>query len=382
MIPRRLQNIISSRLSDFPAVALLGPRQSGKTTLAKTYSNRYYDLELETEQLRVDLQWGDLIQTNELIILDEAQSYPDIFPKIRSAVDLKRKKNGRFLILGSVSPGLMKQVSEFLTGRIAICELSPFFLQEVGRVAADDLWLMGGFPDGGILRKEKYPVWHKNYIELLAMRDLPVWGLPALPPVTMRLFRMLAASNGSIWNASMIGKSMGLSYKTVNSYLNYLVQAYLVRKIEPYHTNIKKRLVKSPKVFLRDTGLLHTLMGINSFDDLIVQPWVGLSWEGWVIEQILNCLAAHDIPHETYHFRTIDGYELDLLLIINGEKWAFEIKLTSAPGIGELDRLKKASSMIGAGKSVLVSRTREPVAGSDIISTNINGILEILSEMK
>ena len=378
MIRRKLTNTIISRLKQFPAVALLGPRQSGKTTLAKTFSARYYDLEVEQEKLRLDLQWDEITQSDHLIILDEAQSYPEIFPRIRSAIDNRRDTMGRFMILGSVSPGLMIQVSEYLTGRIALCELSPFCIDEVRRKGLDNLWLVGGFPDGGILKRDRFPLWQKNYLDVLAMRDLPQWGLPATPQVTQRLFRMLAVSNGNIWNASQIGKSMGLSYHTVNSYLNYLEQAYLVRRLQPFHASIRKRLVKSPKVYWRDTGLLHSLQGVNSSDDLIVQPWVGFSWEGFVIEQILICLEAQGTHYEPYFFRTNDGHELDLLLILNGKKWGFEIKLSGSAGRDEFDRLNKAAEMVGADRKLLISRTRREIEGTDVVSTNLYGVLRLL----
>jgi uncharacterized protein len=380
MIKRKVTKTIILRLQQFPAVALLGPRQSGKTTLAKTFSARYYDLEIEQEKLRLDLQWDEITQSDQLIILDEAQSYPEIFPRIRSAIDNRRGTMGRFMILGSVSPGLMMQVSEFLTGRIALCELSPFSIEEVRQKDLDTLWLVGGFPDGGILKRDSFPLWQKNYLDVLAMRDLPQWGLPATPQVTQRLFRMLAASNGTVWNASQIGKSMGLSYHTVNSYLNYFEQAYLIRSLQPFHASIRKRLVKSPKVYWRDTGLLHSLQGVTGMDDLIVQPWVCFSWEGFVIEQILTCLKAQGIHSDAYFFRTNDGYELDLLLIRDGKKWAFEIKLSSSPGKDELDRLQKAAEMVGADRKVLISRTRKEVKGRDSVSTNLCGVLRLLKD--
>jgi len=378
MIKRKLKNTVISYLKKFPAVALLGPRQSGKTTLAKTFSSNYYDLEVEPEKLRLDVQWDEITQSDHLIILDEAQSYPEIFPRIRSAIDNRRDTMSRFMILGSVSPGLMIQVPEFLTGRIAVCELSPFYIDEVKRKSLDNLWLVGGFPDGGILKRDSFPLWQKQYLDVLAMRDLPQWGLPATPQVTQRLFRMLAVNNGNVWNASQIGKSMGLSYHTVNAYLNYLEQAYLIRRLQPFHTTIRKRLVKSPKVYWRDTGLLHSLQGVTSSDDLIVQPWVGFSWEGFVIEQILICLEAQGIHHEAYFFRTNDGHELDLLLILNGKKWAFEIKLSGSPGRDELDRLKKAAAMVGADRKLLISRTRREIEGADVVSTNLYGVLRLL----
>jgi predicted AAA+ superfamily ATPase len=239
---------------------------------------------------------------------------------------------------------------------------------------------VGGFPDGGILNRDSSPLWQKNYLDLLAMRDLPQWGLPATPQVTQRLFRMLAASNGNVWNASQIGKSMGLSYHTVNSYLNYLEQAYLIRRLPPFHTNIRKRLVKSPKVYWRDTGLLHSLQGVNSLDDLLAQPWVGLSWEGFLIEQILICLDVQGSHYEAYFFRTNDGYEVDLLLILDGKKWAFEMKLSGSPGRDEVDRLKKTGDMVGADRKVLVSRTKTEIEGPDVVSTNLYGALRLLQD--
>mgnify|MGYP001816249683 FL=1 len=285
------------------------------------------------------------------------------------------------MILGSVSPGLMKQVSEFLTGRIALCELSPFFFSEVKQRGLDNLWLMGGFPDGGILTTGQFPVWQGNYLDLLAKRDLPQWGLPATPQVTQRFFRMIATVHGNLWNASQMGKSMGLSYHTVNSYLDYLEQVYLIRKLQPYSTNIKKRLVKSPKVYWKDSGLLHSLMGVSNFDQLIIQPWVGFSWEGFVTEQILSCLDSLGCNKQPYFFRTSDGHELDLVLVLNGEIWAFEIKLSGSSGRKEMDKLKRTSELIGADKMVLISRTRKEIRGKNIISTHLAGILRLMSEL-
>jgi len=379
MIQRELRNVILSRLKLMPAVALLGPRQVGKTTLARTLSSSYYDLELEEEKLRLDLQWNDIINSGELIVLDEAQNYPEIFPRIRNAIDRDRKRNGRLLILGSVSPGLMKEVSEFLTGRIAICELSPFSIKELSEEQENTLWLMGGYPDGGVLQNEKYPIWQHNYLDLLAMRDLPLWGMPAKPQVTKKFFKMLAASNGTLWNASQIGKSLSISYHTANSYLDLLEQAYLIRRLQPYHTNIKKRLVKSPKIYWRDTGLLHSLFNIRTMDELIVQPWVGTSWEGWIIEQLLIFLYNNEIYYDgPYCFRTRDGYELDMVLIISGRIWGIEVKLGSAPGKQDMERLNKVGDLIDADKKVLISRTEESVSGGKIISTNLRGLFAIL----
>jgi predicted AAA+ superfamily ATPase len=376
MIKRLITQNIVSRLKSYPAVAILGPRQVGKTTLAKTLSKTYYDLELEQERLRLDIQWNDLIKMKEIIILDEAQNYPEIFPRMRNAIDTERKRNGRFLILGSVSPGLMQGVSEFLTGRIALCELTPFSILEINEKRDERLWLVGGYPDGGIIKEEHFPVWQENYLDLLAMRDLPVWGLNARPPVIKRFFGMLAASHGNIWNASQIGKSLGLSYHTVNSYLGYLEQAFLIRRLLPYHTNIKKRLVKSPKVYWRDSGLLHSLLHVHTADSLLTQPWVGASWESWIIEQILIFLNISGTSYEgPYYLRTNDGYEIDLILRISGMTYAIEIKLSSSPGKGDRERIEKTADMIGADRRVLISKNPSHVESKAFVSTNLRGFL-------
>ena len=270
----------------------------------------------------------------------------------------------------------MKEVLELLTGRIAICELNPFSILEVDVEQDERLWLMGGYPDGGIIKKENFPVWQGNYLELLAMRDLPVWGLNARPPVIKRFFSMLAASHGSIWNASQIGKSLGISYHTVNSYLGYLEQAYLVRRVLPYHANIKKRLAKSPKVYWRDSGLLHTLLHVNITKELLVKPWVGVSWESWIIEQILIFLNISGFSYDgPYYLRTNDGYEIDLIFSLSGITYAIEIKLSSSPGRGDRERIEKAADIIGADKKVLISKTPDHIENESFVSTNLRDFL-------
>jgi hypothetical protein len=311
--------------------------------------------------------------------LDEAQNFPALFPRVRSAIDQDRKRNGRFLILGSVSPGLMKEVSEFLTGRLALCELSPLGVGERPPQEDEELWLMGGYPDGGILGRNRFPAWQQNYLALLAMRDLPSWGLTARPQVTRRFFKMLAAVHGNTWNASQIGKSLGISYHTANAYLDYLEQAYLIRRLSPFYRNIKKRLVKSPKIYWRDSGLLHSLLNAGSRKELLIQPWVGLSWEGWIIEQILIFLNTLDLSlDEPCFLRTSDGQELDLILKVGGLTYAIEIKLTSSPAHEDLQRLRKTADLIEAEKKVLISRTIRPVESEELISTNLRGFLKHL----
>ena len=240
MLVRHIRDELLPRLKRYLAVALLGPRQSGKTTLARSIGGSYFDLEQEPERLRVDLEWNRLVAARPLVILDEAQSWPEIFPRLRGAVDANRKRNGRFLLLGSVSPALMTQVSESLAGRLSLVELTPFLASElVTRSSRERIWLCGGYPDGGVLARRAYPRWQLDYLALLSQRDLPNWGLPAKPQTTERLLRMVAALHGQIWNASQVGQSLGLSYQTVNSYMDYLVGVYLIRRLPPFQ--IRKR---------------------------------------------------------------------------------------------------------------------------------------------
>ncbi|HOW55142.1 MAG TPA: ATP-binding protein [Syntrophorhabdaceae bacterium] len=381
MIKREMASIIKERLRAFPAVAILGPRQAGKTTLARTISKAYYDLEIEEDRLKADLQWNDIIASDKPVVLDEAQNYPEIFPRIRNTIDAARGRKGRFLLLGSVSPGLMKEVSESLAGRIALCELTPFSIAEIDKAKDDELWLKGGYPDGGILGDKNYPVWQNNYLDLLSMRDLPVWGLPAQPPAIHRFFTMLAIGHGNAWNASQTGKSLGVSYHTATSYLNYLEQAFLIRRIYPYHDNLKKRLTKSPKVYWRDSGLLHSLLRLNTFDDLISHPRVGASWEGWVIGQVLDFLNNTGTQYDgPYYLRTNDGYEIDLIISLSGTVYTIEIKLTSSPSQGDMQRLRKTSALIGETTAVLISRTRDHLVSDALISTNPRMFLKYLKK--
>ncbi len=365
MITRQVQSLVEQRLLDYPAVALVGPRQCGKTTLAKTVGGHYFDLEQEPDQLRLDLAWDDLVAGDELVILDEAQSWPEVFDRLRGAIDRDRKRMGRFLLLGSVSPTLMTQVSESLAGRLSLIELTPLLLTELKSEASRKRrWLCGGYPDGGVLRPRAFPQWPIDYLKLLAQRDLPSWGLPAKPRVTDRLVRMLAAVHGQIWNASQIGKGLGLSYHTVNSYVDYLIGAFLIRLLPSYQANIRKRLVKNPKVYWRDTGLLHAVLNTPDERSLLGQPWVGASWEGFVIEQSVGELSSIGVPFDAYYLRTSDGYELDLVLELAGELWAVEVKLTSSPGPATMRRLDTTADLIGASRRYLVCQVRE-ASGDD-----------------
>ena len=379
MVPRKIEPVLRRRLAGFPAAALVGPRQCGKTTLAHSLGGHYYDLEQEADRLRLDLEWDDVAARRELVVLDEAQAWPAVFPRLRGAIDRDRRRNGRFLLLGSISPALMRNVAESLAGRLALVEMGPLALAEL---QTDEQrrrrWLQGGYPDGGVLHGREFPTWQMSYLRLLAQRDLPDWGLPAPPRTTDRLLHMLAAVHGQEWNASAIGKSLSLSYHTVNNYLDYLEGAFLVRRLDAYHTNIRKRLVKRPKLYWRDSGLLHALLGANSARALLRQPWVGASWEGFAVDQALAALQHAGRSCQAWHLRTSDQREIDLLLGVGGELWALEMKLTSQPSPEDLARLNANAHLVGATRRFLVCRIREPMETETQVVCDIARLTEII----
>jgi len=348
--------ILVDRLGAYPAVALVGPRQCGKTTLARSLGGRYYDLEQEPDRLRLDIEWAEVAASDTLVILDEAQAAPDVFARLRGTIDADRRRNGRFLLLGSVAPSLMMRASESLAGRLSVVELTPLSVAELDHDARERLWLCGGYPDGGVLGDGGFPHWQHDYLSLLAQRDLPSWGLPARPRTTQMMFRLLAADHAQQWNASRLGANLGLSYHTVNSYLDRLEDAFLVRRLPAYHANIRKRLTKRPKIYWRDSGLLHALMGINGFDELVRQPWVGASWEGHVIDQVLTALQQGGHHFEAWHMRTATGQEIDLVLKVGAELWAVEVKLTTRPGPSHMARLDAGADLIDADRRFLITR--------------------------
>lgn len=378
MLSRLLLPVLRRRLTRYPAVALVGPRQCGKTTLAHTLGGAYYDLEQESERLRLDLEWAERSAGRQRIILDEAQAWPEVFARVRGAIDHDRKRHGRFLLLGSVAPALAAHASESLAGRLSTLELTPLRWAELARTRRKPLWLRGGFPDGGILDATAFPQWQRDYLALLVQRDLPAWGLPAKPQVTDRLLRLLAAVHGQVWNASRLGQSLGLSYHTVDAYLDFLVGAFLIRRLPPFEANIGKRLVRSPKLFWRDSGLLHALLNVPDEQSLMRQPWVGASWEGYVIEQVIGELAARDRRCEPYFFRTSDGHEIDLVLDFGNERWAIEVKLTASPAPADMDKLNKVADLIGASRRFLVSQTTRSSGTHTRASCNLAGLLERL----
>ncbi len=380
MINRSVTALLQHRLSLYPAVVLVGPRQCGKTTLSQSIGQRYFDLEQETDQVKLDFQWHDICQQNGLTVLDEVQAFPGVFPLLRGAIDRERKRNGRFLLIGSVSPFMMKQVAESLAGRLSVIQLTPFLIDEVADIADwMKLWLCGGFPDGGILVKQNFPVWQTDYMRLLEERDLPNWGMPARAQTIHRMIQMLAISNGQEWNASQIAKSMSVTYHTANNYLDYIEGAFLVRRMPAYSGNMRrKRLVKRPKIYWRDSGLLHAILNIESLDDLLIQPWVGSSWEGFVINQALNELHSRGIRFEYHHLRTSDQQEIDLVLQIGSELLAVEVKLTSNPNLNDLAKLNRTADLIDADRRILVCRVEETIESELGVICNVKDFLGLI----
>jgi hypothetical protein len=275
----------------------------------------------------------------------------------------------------------MTQVSESLAGRLALIELTPLLWSEVPEEAVPErLWLCGGFPDGGVLGPNAFPRWQADYLQLLVLRDLPEWGLPARPQTTLRLVRMLAAVHGQMWNASQLGKSLGLSYHTIDRYLDFLEGAFLLRRLPAYHANLKKRLVKSPKVFWRDSGILHSVLNATDYRSLLAQPWVGASWEGFVIEQLLGHLSALGRRHQAFHLRTSDGDELDLVLEIDGELWALEAKLTASPSPADMRRLDRVADLVGASRRWLITQSEAVIGDERRAVANLGWAVERLRE--
>lgn len=343
MIDRRLLSEIDSRLRQQPAVVLLGPRQVGKTTLARQVAATQPDavfLDMEDEADRARLAQPAAFfgrYRDRLVVIDEVQALPEIFAALRPEIDAERRP-GRFLLLGSASGKLLRQSSESLAGRVAYLELTPFLIDEVGAGVGDNataaatsrLWLRGGFPQSFLAADDAASLaWRADLSRTLLTRDLPQLGV-TIPAETLRRFwRMCAHLQGQLFNASQLGLALGgVAHTTVGRYLDLMVDALMLRRLEPWHANVGKRLVKSPKVFVRDSGLLHALLGIATLDDLAGHPAAGFSWEGFLIEQLI----AHLPPLAEFGFyRTAAGAELDLVVEIGGRRIGYEIKLSNAP---------------------------------------------------
>ncbi|MBT3317319.1 ATP-binding protein [bacterium] len=320
------QNKIKKALSRAPVVALLGPRQCGKTTLAKEIeSSHYFDLESPVDQNRLINPEMTLESLSGLVILDEIQLKPELFNILRVIVD-KESVNCQYIVLGSASPGIIKHASESLAGRIEFIEMSGFDLTEIDN--STSLWVRGGFPRSYLAKNnENSTTWRESFIRTFLERDIPQLGID-IPPVTMRRFwTMLAHSHGQTWNGSELGRSIGATDKTVRKYLDVLTGTFMTRQLQPWFENIKKRQVKSPKIYIRDSGIMHTLLGIENHRQLLSHPKLGASWEGFALEQVLNCLK---IDH-AYFWATHSDAELDLLFVSGGKRYGIEFKFNEAP---------------------------------------------------
>lgn len=339
MIPRPYYiEQLTTATNRSPVTALLGPRQCGKTTLARMFGEgnvTYFDLESQPDVRRLQNPELVLGALKGLVILDEIQELPELFRTLRVLVD-RPAVSCRFLILGSASPHIVKNVSESLAGRIEFVELAGFDLRETGDTDTEVLWVRGGFPRSLLSDSEEDSVaWREGFIRTFLERDIPQLGI-TIPATAMRRFwTMLAHYHGQIWNASEIARSMGISNKTVRSYLDLLTGTFMIRQLQPWYENISKRQVKAPKVYLRDSGLLHNLLDIPSYQSLLGHPKLGASWEGFVIEQILSVAK----PKEAYFWATHSGAEIDLFFSHEGKRNGFEIKFNEAPKISKSMRV-------------------------------------------
>jgi predicted AAA+ superfamily ATPase len=341
MISRRLLPALTSALAEAPAVALLGPRQVGKTTLALEVASArpavYLDLESEGDRAKLSEPELYLSQhADKLVVLDEIQRTPQLFRSLRGLIDAGRRVGqgtSRFLVLGSASIDLLKQSSESLAGRIRYLELAPLDAGEVGAERLDTLWLRGGFPESLLATSDDASQrWRVDFIRTYLERDIPQLG-PRIPAETLRrLWTMLAHQQGGLLNAATLARALAVDGKTVASYLDLLVDLLLVRRLTPWHGNVRKRLVKSPKVYVRDSGLVHALLGLGDREALLAHPVAGASWEGLAIESLI---AAAPSGTDAYFFRTSAGAEIDLLLMLPGRRrpWAIEIKRGLAPKV-------------------------------------------------
>jgi len=320
---------VRAGLARSPIVALIGPRQCGKTTLARQFlgseSLQYFDLEDPVVASAFESPMTTLSSLSGLVVIDEAQRCPGIFPVLRVLADQDRN-TAHFLILGSASPDLTRQASESLAGRVEIIEMSGFNLKEIEQDAQQALWIRGGFPRSFLSGCERDSVeWRKQFIRTFLERDLSQMGFRMSPQVMGRFWTMISHYHGQVWNASEIAASMGISHQTARNYLDTLEQTFMVRRLLPWHVNVGKRLVKSPKIYFRDSGLFHTLQGIDTELGLLSHPKVGASWEGFAMEQILNALSVED----AYFYSVHGGAELDLYVPRRG--LGIEIKRQDAP---------------------------------------------------
>jgi uncharacterized protein len=335
-IPRNGEQSARFLMEHFPVVAIIGPRQCGKSTLAKQLLSEinggiYLDLELPSDLRKLNqAEQFLLLNTDTLVCMDEIQRKPELFPLLRALVD-KSGLKGQFLVLGSASPDLLRQSSESLAGRISYLYLTPFLLSEIGHGTLHQHWLRGGFPGSWLPHDNRVSLrWRSDYILTHLERDIPALGFDINSRMVHRLWTMLAHSSGQLLNKAKLAGALGVSIPTVQRSIELLEKTFMLRILEPYHSNVKKRLVKTPKIYIRDTGILHPLLEIDDMNTLMGHPVFGQSWESYAVEQIVSMLPDWQ-PH---FYRTSDGSEIDLLLIKGQKKIAIECKASTAPTVG------------------------------------------------
>lgn len=343
-----LSAAVASALRRSPAVALVGPRQVGKTTLARQYlqpdSPNYFDLENPLDLERLAEPIAGLSSLRGLVVIDEIQRRPELFPALRVLID-RPGQPARFLILGSASPALLMQASESLAGRLEIIDIPGFALREVGIAQLDKLWNRGGFPRAFLADDDADSLaWRESFVRLTVERDLPALGLGAPPALTRRFWSMVAHYHGQIWNSAEPARSLGVSESTARRYLDFLSNADLVRQLQPWFENLAKRQVKAPKVYVRDSGLLHALFNLAALDAVLAHPKAGASWEGFLLEEVLK--AAR--PDQAYFWATHQGAELDLLMLKGSRRVGVEFKRADAPTLTPSMRIAMADLKLDA----------------------------------
>jgi hypothetical protein len=338
-----LTQSLNASLAHFRVTALLGPRQCGKTTLARAFvvpRENYFDLEDPLDQARLANPRDVLGELRGLVIIDEFQQQPDLFPILRVLADRKGVP-ARFLILGSASPQLIKGASESLAGRVNFIHMGGLNCEEVGTDSRNLLWLRGGFPESYLANSDAVSCsWRRSFIRTFLYQDIPSFGIDVSPERLRRFWIMAAHYHGQTWNSSAIAKSLDISHTTARSYLDILTDSYVMRQVPPFVTNLKKRLVKAPKVYLRDSGLLHSLLQIETLADLQSHPRYGASWEGFALEQLCSVLGLE--ADEIFFWGTHGGAEMDLIVERGGKRYGFEFKVTEKPSVTHSMTIAKA----------------------------------------
>ena len=384
MLQRQIAEKLQATIAQVPAVVLLGARQVGKTTLAKIIAKDidsiYLDLEAPEDLLKLSDPTSFLsAHADKLVVLDEIQRSPELFPVLRGLIDTNREQGrraGQFLLLGSASMDLMRQSSESLAGRISYIDMSGLNVAEINakKDSRQNLWLRGGFPDSYLAADDDSAMdWIENLVRTYLERDVPQMGFRVPAARLRRLWTMLAHLQGETVNYSKLASNLEVDAKTVTNYIDILTDLLLVRRLEPWHTSVKKRLVKSPRYYIRDSGILHRLLGINRFDALLSNPVLGKSWEGFVVENIHSILPSRA---ETYFYRTAAGAEIDLVIKMpSSEIWAIEIKHGVAPKIGKHYR-QTCDDVNATHKYILYGGEDEFPVGNDIKIISLPGLME------